>query len=116
MISAIDSNNIKPNDLNIEDYALFQNYPNPFNPFTKISWQSPVDGWHTIKIYDILGNEIAVLVDEYKQAGRYIVEFSTNSLTSTELSSGVYFYRITILPDKKQFLDFTEVKKMILLR
>jgi M6 family metalloprotease-like protein len=116
MISAIDSNSIKQDDINVSDYALFQNYPNPFNSSTKISWQSPVDGWHTIKIYDVLGNEIAVLVDEYKQTGRYTVEFSTKNLASAEISSGVYFYRITILSDKKQSLNFTEVKKMILLR
>jgi len=53
------------------EYVLEQNYPNPFNPSTVISWQSPVGSQQTLKIYDILGNEVATLVDEYKPAGRY---------------------------------------------
>ena len=51
------------------DYKLFQNYPNPFNPITKISWQSPVGSWQSLKVYDVLGNEVVKLVDEYKPAG-----------------------------------------------
>ncbi len=70
-------------------FQLNQNYPNPFNPSTKISWQSPVGSWHTIKVYDVLGNEITTLIDEYKPAGRYEAEFNTSSL-----SSGVYFYQL----------------------
>jgi hypothetical protein len=54
-------------------FELLQNYPNPFNPSTYISWQSPVSSHQTIKVFDILGNEIATLVDEYKPAGRYEV-------------------------------------------
>ncbi len=48
---------------------LFQNYPNPFNPTTKISWQSPIGSHQTLKIYDVLGNEVATLVDEFKPSG-----------------------------------------------
>ena len=83
---------------------LEQNYPNPFNPSTRISWQSPVSGWQTLKIYDVLGNEIATLVDGYKSAGSYEVEFDTNNL-----SSGIYFYKL-------QAGNFLSTKKMILLR
>ncbi|OGU37669.1 MAG: hypothetical protein A2315_14765 [Ignavibacteria bacterium RIFOXYB2_FULL_35_12] len=85
-------------------YILKQNYPNPFNPTTKISWQSPVGSWQTLKVYDVLGNEVATLVDEYKPAGSYVVEFD-----GSKLSSGVYFYKI-------QVGEYVSVKKMILLR
>ena len=71
-------------------FLLEQNYPNPFNPTTKISWQSSVSSWQTLKVYDILGNEIATLVNEYKPAGSYEVEFNTSGLVS-----GIYFYQLT---------------------
>lgn len=87
-----------------ETFNLFQNYPNPFNPSTKISWQSPVGSHQTLKVFDVLGNEIANLVDEYKPAGTYEVEFN-----AIKLSSGVYFYKL-------QAGSFVETKKMILLR
>ena len=87
-----------------DDYYLKQNYPNPFNPSTKISWQSPVGSWQTLKVYDILGNEVATLVDEYKSAGTYEVEFNAAKYTS-----GVYFYRL-------HAGSFVETKKMILLK
>lgn len=90
------------------DFMLFQNYPNPFNPKTVISWQSSVFSHTTIKIFDILGKEIATLVDEEIPAGKYEVEFNAGNL-----SSGVYFYTITLITSdgKKQ----TTTKKMILL-
>jgi len=90
---------------NIPDkYFLKQNFPNPYNPSTKISWQSPVGSWQTLKIYDVLGNEVATLVDEYRQAGSYEVEFN-----AANLASGIYLYRI-------QAGSFIETKNMILIR
>ena len=86
------------------DYELFQNYPNPFNPNTKISWQVPVGSWQTLKIYDVLGNEIITLVDEYKSAGTYEVEWN-----ASELPSGAYFYELNTG-------SFIESKKMILMK
>jgi parallel beta-helix repeat protein len=86
-------------------FQLFQNYPNPFNPSTKISWQSPIGSWQTLKIYDLLGNEVATLVDEYKTAGSYEVEFSTKG----GLPSGIYFYQLNCG-------SFSETKKMLLLK
>jgi hypothetical protein len=86
------------------EFALEQNYPNPFNPSTKISWQSPVGSQQTLKIFDVLGNEIATLADEYKPAGKYEVEFNASTLPS-----GVYFYQL-------KAGDFIQTNKMILMK
>ncbi|MFN3872462.1 MAG: T9SS type A sorting domain-containing protein [Ignavibacterium sp.] len=101
------------------DFHLNQNYPNPFNPSTKISWQSPVGGWQTLKVYDVLGNEVATLVNEERPAGSYEIEFD-----ATNLSSGIYFYRLSVVPTARRDLvledgqanSFIETKKMILLK
>ena len=87
-----------------ENFLVYQNYPNPFNPSSKISWQSPVGSWQTLKVYDVLGNEVATLVDEYKPAGKYEVEFNASTLTS-----GVYFYQL-------KTENYIETKKMILMK
>lgn len=86
------------------EFSLSQNYPNPFNPTTKIIWQSPISGWQTLKVYDVLGNEVITLVDEYRNAGIYDIDFN-----ASRLSSGVYFYQLKT--DK-----FLAAKKMILLK
>lgn len=80
---------VEEDDLKLSDFILAQNYPNPFNPSTIISWQSPRGSWQTIKVYDLLGRVIATLVDEYKPAGSYAVDFD-----ASKLSSGVYLYRL----------------------
>jgi len=95
---------VSDNKINVVDYYLFQNYPNPFNPSTKISWQSPVSSHQTLKVYDILGNEVVTLVNEYRNAGRYEIDFN-----ASKLASGVYFYRI-------QAGSFTETKKMVVIK
>ena len=86
------------------NFSLSQNYPNPFNPSTKISWQSPISGWQTLKVYDVLGNEVATLVDEYKPVGTYEVEFDAG-----KLASGIYYYQL-------RSREILQTKKMILLR
>jgi hypothetical protein len=93
----------------LTNFSLAQNYPNPFNPSTMISYQLPVGGDVTLKIYDILGNEIATLVNEYKPAGRYQIEFNSHSGKVRNLTSGVYFYQI-------KAGEFIQTKKMILLK
>ena len=90
--------------INPNDFVLFQNYPNPFNPSTKISWQSPVGSWHTLNVFDMLGNEVVTLVDEFKPAGTYSVQFKIEDLTS-----GVYIYRL-------QAGDFVQTKKMLFIK
>lgn len=90
------------------EFKLEQNYPNPFNPSTKIRFSIPKVGsglvLTVLKVYDILGNEVATLVNEDKPAGRYEVEFNAASL-----ASGVYFYQL-------KAGSFVETKKMILLK
>lgn len=89
---------------NPANFNLSQNYPNPFNPSTKIQYQIPHSSFVTLKIYDIIGNEVAVLVDEFKASGSYEVEFP-----SQKLASGIYLY--TFSAD-----NFSVTKKMVLIR
>jgi len=86
------------------NYYLIQNYPNPFNPTSIIRFQIAESGFVTLKVYDVLGREIATLVNEEKPAGSYEVKFD-----GSNLSSGVYFYRLN-------FDSFISIKKMILLK
>ena len=94
---------IKSNEM-ISDYSLEQNYPNPFNPSTKISYSIKEEGLVTLKVYDVLGNEIATLVNENKPAGNYAADFN-----SSQLPTGIYIYKL-------QAGDFVSSKKMILLK
>lgn len=85
-------------------FELLQNYPNPFNPSTRISWESPVGSHQIIKVYDVLGNEVKTLVNEYKPAGSYEIECNASGL-----ASGVYYYQL-------RAGEFMQTKKMILVR
>lgn len=85
-------------------FYLSQNYPNPFNPITVIKYDLPISSRVVLKIYDILGKEVSELVNEIKPAGGYEVKFD-----ATGFASGIYFYRL-------QAGDFTETKKMILMK
>ena len=87
-----------------EYYYLGQNYPNPFNPKTQIDYELPLSGLVTLKVYDVLGREIATLVNEEKTAGTYQVEFSANNL-----SSGIYFYTLTSRA-------YSKTKKMVVIK
>jgi hypothetical protein len=93
------------NDINSSaptTFGLNQNYPNPFNPSTVITYSIPKSGFVTIKVYDILGNEIATLVNEEKSAGNYSVQFFGG-----KLSAGIYFYRM-------QSGNYSQTRKLIL--
>ena len=103
-----DAVNIGKDKIQPEGFVLYQNYPNPFNPKTVISYQLPVNSNVTLKVFDILGNEIAVLVNEYLSAGDYEVEFFPESSIHQQ-ASGIYLYQL-------KAGSFVETKKMILLR
>jgi len=90
-------------------YLLEQNYPNPFNPSTLIRYQLPVDGYVTLKVYNVLGQEVATLVNEFQTAGTHSITFDTRNSSFGILSSGVYLYRL-------QANNFIQTKAMILLR
>jgi hypothetical protein len=95
-------------------FSLEQNYPNPFNPTTKIKFEIPGQARNdntqvTLKVYDILGNEVATLVNEQKPAGTYEVEFAVGQDSSPDISSGIYFYQLKVG-------SLVETKKMVLLR
>jgi hypothetical protein len=94
-----------------EKFKLEQNYPNPFNPATVIKYNLPYDANVNLKVYDVLGNEVATLVNENKEAGDYTITFN-----AINLSSGIYFYRIAIHSDKLVAGDIVELKKMALVR
>ncbi|MDP4116947.1 MAG: YCF48-related protein, partial [Bacteroidota bacterium] len=86
------------------NYSLSQNYPNPFNPSTQINYTIPKEGFVKIVIYDVLGRQVSIPVNEHKTAGTYSVEFNGG-----RLSSGVYYYTLTAG-------DFVQTKKMLLLK
>jgi len=105
--------NVKDEQSTISSFKLEQNYPNPFNPTTNIGFRIADFGFVSLKVYDILGSEIATLVNEELTSGEYEVEFSTSSGSSfrlaRNLTSGVYFYTL-------RAGDFVQTKKMILMR
>lgn len=86
------------------EYALEQNYPNPFNPSTMISYQLPAAGKVSLKVYDIVGNEVATLVNEFREAGHHSLKFNASSLTS-----GIYIYEL-------RAGNFVQSKKLILVK
>ena len=99
MITDVEKTTKLPNE-----FALYQNYPNPFNPVTSIEYRVGSSEYVTLKVYDVLGNEVAVLVNEEKPAGTYEVKWNASNL-----SSGVYFYQL-------KAGNFTATKKLLLLK
>ncbi|MBI3123916.1 MAG: T9SS type A sorting domain-containing protein [Ignavibacteriales bacterium] len=96
------------------EFSLSQNYPNPFNPSTTINYQLSTPGFVTLKVYDVLGREVATLVDEFKQPGVYNSTFST---LRSSLTSGVYFYTLKAGdPSLRSGHGFIQSKKMVLLK
>jgi len=112
-IIADPSANYEEENIVVNEFKLMQNYPNPFNPSTVISYQIPVKSFVTLKVFDILGNEVATLVNEEQQPGSYYSQFKIHlsrlGRDNSQLSSGVYFYTL-------RAGDFTATEKMILLK
>ena len=99
IVGVEEENGIIPNSI-----SLYQNYPNPFNPSTTIKWQQPEAGIVTLKIYDVLGREVATLINEELTAGNHETVFD-----ASQLSSGIYFYQL-------KAGSFVQTKKMILIK
>jgi hypothetical protein len=99
-----DSSSKQENSLNLLSYYMSQNYPNPFNAITNINYFLPKDGFVKIIVYDILGSEVASLINKQQLMGHHKVKFDASHLTS-----GVYFYRL-------QSGGFVDTKKLVLMR
>jgi len=95
---------VNDDEITVKDYELKQNYPNPFNPSTKISFVIPLSADVKLKVYNLLGNEITTLLNEQLFAGEHTVPFN-----AAGLSSGIYFYALTINGN-------TKTKEMVLLK
>ncbi|MCY7362191.1 MAG: T9SS type A sorting domain-containing protein, partial [Ignavibacteria bacterium] len=87
-----------------DNFYLSQNYPNPFNPNTKINYELQITNYVSLKIFDVLGNEVASLVNEKQNAGSYSINFD-----GANIPSGIYFYKLSSG-------GFTDTKRMILIK
>ena len=99
---------LQPGNIQAEKYKLKQNYPNPFNPSTNLEFETPDLAFVSLKVFDVLGNEIVTLVNKKMDAGKYLIQFNGSSLPS-----GVYFYGLEIESEK---VTYSDVKRMILLK
>ena len=91
------------------EYALFQNYPNPFNPSTQISFDVPNSEFVTLRVYNLLGQDVKTLINQSMVPGRYTVEWNGNDMLNNDVASGVYFYEL-------RGESFISRKKMLLIR
>lgn len=91
------------------EYALFQNYPNPFNPSTQISFDVPNSEFVTLRVYNLLGQDVKMLINQSMAPGRYTVEWNGNDMLNNDVASGVYFYEL-------RGESFISRKKMLLIR
>jgi photosystem II stability/assembly factor-like uncharacterized protein len=96
-----------------KDFSLAQNYPNPFNPQTTIQYTLTKKSRVTLKIYNLLGQKIRTLVDEFRPSGNYIITWDGKGNSGETLASGIYFYRLTM---ERNDIHFSETKKMVLLK
>jgi hypothetical protein len=95
------------------NFTLSKNYPNPFNPSTTIRYQLPVNAKVSLKIYNTLGQEVAMLINRRETAGQHQVLWNGKDNRGNSVSSGLYLYRMEVVSDKGRFSD---VKKMVYLK
>jgi len=103
-VASTDRGSILPNE-----YALFQNYPNPFNPSTQIVFDVPAAEFVTLRVYNLLGQDVETLINKSMAPGRYTIEWNGNDMLNNEVASGVYFYEL-------RGKSFITRKKMLLIR
>jgi hypothetical protein len=96
------------------EFQLSQNYPNPFNPTTTIEYQIPVTGTVSVKVYDGLGKQVAVLVDREERAGYYAVTWNGRNTAGQSVASGMYFYRVQAVGNDGRAI--AKVHRMLLLK
>ncbi|RKY98078.1 MAG: hypothetical protein DRQ13_03920 [Ignavibacteriae bacterium] len=113
LIDSVPTVGITSKEVTPSGFVLYQNYPNPFNPKTIIKYQIPELSFVTIKVFDVLGNEVATLVDGERLAGKYEVEFSINK---SQLTSGTYFYQLEVYSTGSGVGSYIQTKKMVLLK
>jgi len=106
---------IQVNFTPVYKYALEQNYPNPFNPITNIKFSIPSEGYVSLKIFDVLGNEISEPVNEIKNPGNYEVVFNLFNINKN-IASGIYFYRLTVNELNTNKIVFNKTKQMVLIK
>jgi hypothetical protein len=99
-----------------KEFVLENNYPNPFNPNTILRYQIPMEAKVTLRIYNILGQEVKTIIDEIQSAGFKSIEWNSTNNIGNAVASGVYFYRIDATSVTERTKTFTQVKKMLLLR
>ncbi|MCX6137674.1 MAG: choice-of-anchor D domain-containing protein [Ignavibacteriales bacterium] len=123
-LMAINADDITDNVLGVKDplaeipqeYDLSNNYPNPFNPTTTIRYALPVSSHVTLKIYNVIGEEITTLVSGMQDASFYTIEWNGRSSDGVSVASGVYFYRIVVESADPNVKPFVRVKKMVMLK
>ena len=97
------------NEIYTDKFILQNNFPNPFNPSTSITYSIPINSSVSLKVYSLLGKEILTLVNEVKTRGEYSVQWDAKNSLGNKVPSGIYFYKLVTR-------DFTQTKKMILLK
>jgi hypothetical protein len=95
------------------DFSLAQNYPNPFNPQTTLQYNLTKRSWVTLKVYNLLGQEIRMLVNEFQSSGTHTILWDGKGNSGEALASGIYFYSLTT---ERNDIRFSETKKMVLLK
>jgi hypothetical protein len=116
LITISNSIGISGNSQVVKGFSLEQNYPNPFNPTTNIKYNIPENSFVSLKVYDILGREVATLINKFQPAGTYTVPFSISLFSNNQITSGVYFYKLTAEDATNKSNNFSEVKRMVVIK